>query len=88
MHARNRHAVYLDYHELAKRQPSLKPFVFTNVHGQPAIDPSPPAAKPAGFYATFANFCKGPSFFALWELIQWLNDWLKAVGVCQQRQEK
>lgn len=38
MHARNRHQEYLDYWDLAARQPRLKPFVFKNKYGGTSID--------------------------------------------------
>eukprot|EP00746_Dinoflagellata_sp_MGD_P003630 gnl/MRDRNA2_/MRDRNA2_107045_c0_seq1.p1 gnl/MRDRNA2_/MRDRNA2_107045_c0~~gnl/MRDRNA2_/MRDRNA2_107045_c0_seq1.p1 ORF type:complete len:346 (-),score=52.83 gnl/MRDRNA2_/MRDRNA2_107045_c0_seq1:83-1120(-) len=38
MHPRNRHKEYLDYRDLAKRQPSLAPFVFMNKYGGASID--------------------------------------------------
>jgi len=38
MHARNRHKAYLDYWDLAERQPSLEKYVYTNAYGGASID--------------------------------------------------
>lgn len=38
MHPRSRHQEYLDYRDLAARQPSLIPFVYTNPYGGTSID--------------------------------------------------
>merc|ERR1712194_657661 len=38
MGIRNRHREYLDYYDLASRQPSLEPYVFTNTFGGASID--------------------------------------------------
>lgn len=44
MHVRNKHRSYLDYRELARKQPLLEPFVFVNAWGNASIDYADPEA--------------------------------------------
>ena len=44
MHARNKHRSYLDYRQLAQKQPKLERFVFVNAWGSASIDYADPEA--------------------------------------------
>lgn len=56
MHPRNKHRIYLDYRELAKKQTGLQPFVFENQWGGASIDYSDPDALEELTRALLAEF--------------------------------